>query len=77
MTRPSDQTEALCQHLTDDLMRLRTAHLEPIQGATDEHDLEDVKGHADAAEAIVVEMLDRIQAFDHSFGRDAEGDGDG
>ena len=65
MTRPSDYTEQFRQHMTDDLVELRTL-------------LKGIEGEAiDRARSVVYRMQDRVLAFDLSFGRDAERDGDG
>ena len=77
MTRPSDYTQQLCQNLTDDLMALRTVHLEPIRGEAEGHDdprLERILARVVAADGVVQRILDRVQGFDHSFGRDGESD---
>ena len=54
MARPSDYTEALCQDLTDDLVKLRSMMLD------------------EPSRCLVQRMMDRIESFDHSFGRSKE-----
>ena len=54
-------------------MALRNVHLAGISNEAD--DAERVRERVEVADSVVQRILDRVQAFDHSFGRNAEPDG--
>ena len=63
--RPSDRTQAFCQHLTDDVLELKGAYADAVRRAAKGEDWERATGDADA---IAQRILDRIEAFESRRG---------